>query len=228
MHLRLSICLAFILLILSACQSTPPTQIVLVVTATPSEGEITEENAETLTPAITLSATQSITQTAVRRTQPPPLTPSVAFTPTIDPFPTPTITQIQVAEQVFEKGRMFWLEPASQIWVLAGEDEGQWERYEDTFEEGEPEMDPRLNPPEGFEQPLRGFGKLWRENDDVREALGWAVTPEFGYVSNYEYHPGGQVNRAGVYVAAPGYHVVFSLYGERFRFFEEDSSWQRG
>jgi hypothetical protein len=113
---------------------------------------------------------------------------------------------------------MFWLQPAGQIWVMivTGEGRGDWQIYEDTYTDGEPESDPELVPPEGMEQPLRGFGKLWRDNPDIREALGWAITPEFGFVTRYEYHPGGTID-----APEPGYHVLLSLYEEAFRFNEE-------
>jgi hypothetical protein len=124
---------------------------------------------------------------------------------------------------------MFWVEPTKQIWVLVveGPGHGAWTVYEDTFEEGQPESDPSIVPPTPLLQPMRGFGKLWRDNPEVRDELGWAETPEFGYVSNYEYHPGGEVVD-GEYVPGPGYHVLFSLYDEAFRFNEEDGTWQLG
>ena len=177
-------------------------------------------------------------------TTPPTETPS-ALTPSATPppanFPTPLFQQIQVAEQLFENGRMFWLQPTGQFWVLVvtSEGHGTWSVYEDTFEEGEPESDPSIVPPEGFFQPVRGFGKLWREVQQVRDQLGWAVTPEFGFVSRYEYHAGGTVNAQGTYdpniVNAQGtvepannYHILYSLYGEQFRFNTSDSTWQLG
>jgi hypothetical protein len=52
--------------------------------------------------------------------------------------------------------------------------------------------------------------------------LGWGLTPEFGYVSNYEYHPGGTVD-----AVQPGYHVLFSLSQEKFEFYETDSTWKK-
>ncbi len=83
-------------------------------------------------------------------------------------------------------------------------------------------------PPEGRYQPERGFGKLWRESGNLRQELGWGVTPEFGYVSNYEYHPGGYVDANGQYVEGLGYHILYSLGGELFRFNETDGTWQLG
>jgi hypothetical protein len=46
-----------------------------------------------------------------------------------------------------------------------------------------PETDPAFDPPagSGFYQPKRGFGRVWREQPGVRERLGWATDPEFGF-----------------------------------------------
>lgn len=135
-----------------------------------------------------------------------------------------------MAEQVFEGGRMFWVEPVNQIWVMVvtREGRGTWLIYEDNYDETtDIETDPSIIAPEGKIQPERGFGKLWRENPELRDTLGWALTPEFGYISRYRYVPGGEMVN-GAYVAGPGYHVLFSLNGEAFRFNETDSSWQLG
>jgi hypothetical protein len=202
------------LLVISACQGPPPTVIVVVYTPTP-EATATAEQAIPTTEA----------QSAV--TPSPQPTTATTPTPTIDLFPTATFGQIQVAEQVFERGRMFWIQPRKQIWVLIdnGSGSGQWQVYDDTFEDGEPESDPNIVPPEGKYQPLRGFGKLWRSNADLQNKLGFGLTPEFGYVSNYEYYPGGQIDTEGKWVPGPGYHILFSLYSEKFRFNEIDGTW---
>lgn len=215
MHRRLFFCLALLALMIAACQGPPPTQIIMVVTATPSPEEATAEvQADDATPVVLPTNEQP---TAIPATQTP------ATTPTPDNVPTPTITQIQVAEQVFENGRMFWLQPTGQIWVMivTSEGRGDWQIYEDNFVEGEPEFDPELVAPEGMEQPMRGFGKLWRESPGLREALGWAITPEFGFVTRYEYHPGGTIT-----APEPGYHVLLSLYEEAFRFNERNQTWR--
>ena len=41
--------------------------------------------------------------------------------------------------------------------------------------------DPAIVPPDGRFQPIRGFGKLWRERPDVRDRLGWALGVELGF-----------------------------------------------
>lgn len=96
-------------------------------------------------------------------------------------------SQTWAAEQPFENGRMIWLEEiegadfTAQGLILVLYEDGAYEQYEDTWAEGDPEDDPEIVPPEGLLQPIRGFGKLWRENDDLRERLGWATAPEQGF-----------------------------------------------
>lgn len=207
---------------LSGCQNPAP--IVVVVTATPGA-----------------AATADVTEPADAPTPVPP-TPAPSATPTtasasaptntaLPPnFPTPVVAQISVAEQLFEGGRMFWLQPTGQVWVLqvTGEGRGQWTIYPDTWVDGDPVSDPSIVAPDGMLQPERGFGRLWRDVPAVRDALGWGVTPEFGYTSNYEYHAGGAVGADGTYAPGPGYHILYSLYGERFRLNEADGTWQLG
>lgn len=207
-----------LMLFITACQGPPPTQIVIVVTATQSSSETEEATAETVV-LTTEEAESTATPTAV--------TPQA--TATLNVFPTPTTAQIQVAEQVFEGGRMFWIQPREQVWVMIddGSGKGEWTIYEDSFTEGEPEFDATLDVPEGKYQPERGFGKLWRENPGLKDALGWGLTPEFGYVSNYEYHPGGEVDSQNQYAPGPGYHILFGLSQEKFRFNEVDGTWQK-
>lgn len=215
MRHRLLICLS-LLLVVTACQGPPPTQIVLVVTATPDlqQTEIVPSTSEV--------------QIATEEVSPLPLTVTPQATPTLDPFPTPTLSQIQVAEQVFEHGRLMWIQPRQQIWVMVddGTGKGSWSIFEDTFQEGESEFDASLVPPQERYQPERGFGKLWRENQTIHDALGWGLTPEFGYVSNYEYYPGGSIEQ-NQYVPGPGYHILFSLSQEKFQFNEADYTWKK-
>lgn len=225
MRIRLfPLALIALIVLLAACQGPPPTQIVLVVTATPDSANPTTENdTQSDNEQPTDEATEEPTQTLE-----PSITPTATTTPTPDPFPTPVEGQVYVAEQRFEDGWMFWLQPVGQIWVLTINDENQgvWSVYEDTFIEGEAEVDPEIIPPEGLFQPERGFGKLWRENPEVRDAVGWAVEIELGHTTKYEYHAGGSVNEDNEYEQGPGYHLVESLFGDTFRFNEGSFTWR--
>ncbi len=214
MRLRLFIPLVLVILFAAACQGPPPTMYVLVVTSTSESA--TAESATGGTPEAP-QATPEDTAT------PEP-------TPTTDPFPTPVVNQVYVAEQRFENGRMFWLDAVGQIWIILETDNGSgpWRVYDDNFVEGQLELDPAIETevPEEFQQPVRGFGKLWRENPEVREALGWALELEFGHVTRYEYHAGGEVDEQNEYVFGVGYHLLVSLYGETIRFDEETWTWE--
>jgi hypothetical protein len=107
------------------------------------------------------------------------------------------------AEQVFERGRMVWLEavpaesiPSADAWgptilVFHTNEDPQvsgWStyRYDDTWSTDEPESDPAIVPPPGLCQPVRGFGKVWRTEAEVRERLGWALAPEQGFEGVYQ------------------------------------------
>lgn len=206
------------LVLLTACQSesTSPAD----ATAT----DLADALAQALATADSLAATATAISAATEAA--PTATPTI--TPTPDPFPETIVGSIYVAEQRFEGGWMFWLQPNSQIWVLTANEDGQnvWSVYDDTFVDGEAESDPQILPPEGRFQPIRGFGKLWRENPEVRLATGWAMGAELGHTTRYEYHHGGYVNDANEYVPGPGYHQVESLSGDTILFIEDSRSWR--
>jgi hypothetical protein len=84
---------------------------------------------------------------------------------------------VQMARQSFQNGRMIWYGDQQTIYVL--NNDGTWRSFEDTFEEGQPELDESLIAPGGLYQPIRGFGRLWREQLGGSEAaIGWATLPE--------------------------------------------------
>jgi hypothetical protein len=235
--------------ILAACNDEqPPTQNYVVLSPTPdtSTSDATEDPSANNTAAAT--ATNSIepveetaaptarptrrpTSEGAQATQPPTsggntaLTNPATATPAPEMFPTNTVAEVPLAEQVFEHGRMFWIRHSRQIWVMVAsednENAGDWYCYNDTFEEGEEEIDPSLIAPEGMYQPRRGFGKLWREHQDFKDALGWAITPEFELTSNYTYIPGGYME-GEQYLAGPGEHRLTTLYNDTVSFFEGD------
>jgi hypothetical protein len=86
------------------------------------------------------------------------------------------------AEQQFERGMMIWIGAEERIYVLFGDGQQYaWQPYKDQWTENEPDRDPELGPPEGFYQPVRGFGKIWREQPEVRDRLGWAIGEEVAF-----------------------------------------------
>jgi hypothetical protein len=158
MKRRLSILAMLMLAFVTACDSgLPPTEILIevtrvvtvVVTVDPSQsGPLPIEPSET--PDATAEASEAVDMTPTP-TATVDLTPSV--TPTPDPFPAPVTGQIFVAEQVFQRGSMFWLRPIDQVWVITSNEDGVkiWQIYQDTFLDGMPESNPDFAPTEpGF------------------------------------------------------------------------------
>jgi hypothetical protein len=226
------IAMLILAIIVAACQALPEreilmevtvvvTQVVVVTATSPQEGgPLPLESPE---------ADTTQTQSVPTAQSSPTASPTEGPTATPDVFPTPITGQIFVAQQTFQRGEMFWLEPIDQIWVLTTDNEGKlvWIVQDDTFEEGMPESDESLLAPgEGLIQPIRGFGMLWRNDQNIQNMLGWATGEELGYLTNYEYHWGGTVSDAGEYVPGPGYHVIEAYNGSVYRFDEATRTWE--
>lgn len=113
------------------------------------------------------------------------------FSPAIPGCPAaPPLRSFATAEH-FEQGMMIWVEQQSLIYVFYEDDE-TYDVFDDPYRTGMPRTDPDIEPPDGFFQPELGFGKVWRgevesELDfDMQERIGWALEPEFGYITFYQ------------------------------------------
>jgi hypothetical protein len=102
--------------------------------------------------------------------------------------PQGTVGGVRTAEQYFERGVMVWVELTTasgaldrRIFVIRGVPLPlTYFIFYDPWSEGEPES-AGLTPPTGLLEPRRGFGKVWRDFPEVREALGWATLPEVAH-----------------------------------------------
>ena len=104
--------------------------------------------------------------------------------------------EITLGEQVFERGRMFWQGDERVIYVLFAD--GTWLSFPDTYSDDEPPADPTLVPPPGLQQPVRGFGKVWREQlGGPDSAIGWAREGEHGYRGWWQPFSGGLMLTGG-------------------------------
>jgi len=92
-------------------------------------------------------------------------------------------TTAQGAQQTFQGGAMLWIpgvDGGDRIYALY--DDGSWQSFPDSWEEGMPSHDPSIVPPAGLVQPVRGFGKVWREHASVRDELDWGTAHESSVV----------------------------------------------
>jgi len=101
------------------------------------------------------------------------------------------------AGQYFEHGLMVWVEDADDFYVFyQGKDEQGFQTFDwisDIRLKPGASSDNRLGqtPPPGLQEPVSGFGMMWRgEIEDVRadgrQRLGWATEAESGFTTAYQ------------------------------------------
>jgi hypothetical protein len=99
-----------------------------------------------------------------------------------------------IAEETFEGGKMFWREPIDTAQALVLFNDGAWRIFTHTpYIEGSPEFScvnantPAQCPP----TPKRGFGMMWCDIPEIRNALGNALDCERGYQGSLQRFDGG-------------------------------------
>lgn len=181
-------------------------------------------------PALPDQSTPAPTATSA----PARLTPTPAATPTPPPSPTPCRFPLQddldtawwpeelgcpitpgeraaaTAYAPFEGGQMLWRGDTDLVYVLYND--GRWTSYPNEWREGDPAFS--CGEENLMTTPVRGFGRVWCDHPEVREALGAVTAGEIGdSVSAVQ----DFVN--GTMLVAP-FGGVFILEGE-------DSTWRR-
>jgi hypothetical protein len=200
------------LLLLTACGNTPvPPQPTILPLPAGTEALMTPAPAESPAPVpILMTATPGVKVCDIQA--------AAAFAPLLDGTPAvkdqvgcpaATATDVASTEEYFERGYMLWRRDLRRIYALQAN--GVWQTFADTWTEDQPQDDPTLEAPAGLLQPLRGFGKVWRENPDVKDAVGWATQPEEGLLTTIQQFEGGTLMYMG---------------GDRIRVLYADGSWQ--
>ena len=81
--------------------------------------------------------------------------------------------QVQLTTQSFEGGRLLWRADTRTMYVLYGD--GTWVAFSNPNADGD--VADQQSPPKGLAAPGRDFAKVWRQQQDVRKGMGWALTP---------------------------------------------------
>lgn len=101
-------------------------------------------------------------------------------------------SELPLARQFFQRGQMLWRSDTKTIYVV----ETRWRSYPDLWRDGDPAADPNLTPPPGFFQPVRGFGRVWRDQlGGANASIGWATGQERGLTGGVRPWQGGLVFR---------------------------------
>lgn len=104
----------------------------------------------------------------------------------------PVTTSANSASQLFERGSMIWLQGAPSLIYALGNN-GRFQRFDDTYNPNADPFSGGETPPSGLREPVRGFGKVWRQYPNVRGDLGWALTDETGGSATIQRFDRGQM-----------------------------------
>jgi hypothetical protein len=220
--MRLRFLLLLTTLTLTACVAAPqgvdvppPLVITVVVTQSGSNPPPTESQAatpESSTPSPTAATAQ---------------------------YPAPFQNQVDAVYQDFERGFMIYLADRQAIWVfgksipdpggtpVATQSVGVWLAFADNFKDGDPETDPAFEPPVNYQQPKRGFGKVWRENANVRDLLGWGLDYERPYTASVTDYSIGTFDSNGGYAPQSFIHLVTTANGLTVHIDETTRTWSK-
>lgn len=104
----------------------------------------------------------------------------------------PVASQVSSASQPFERGSMIWLQGAPNL-IYALYNNGRFQRFDDTYNANADPFNGGETPPSGLREPVRGFGKVWRQYPNVRSDLGWALADETGGSATVQRFDRGQM-----------------------------------
>ncbi|MBX3086650.1 MAG: hypothetical protein KF716_33760 [Anaerolineae bacterium] len=126
--------------------------------------------------------------------------------------PTNGAFTVNLVQQPFQKGLMIWRD-TKQIYVLSSVAIQQGAAMDtlwivpDQWNDSIPASDGSYIPPDGLIQPVRGFGYVWRSNQQIRDTIGWALAGEQPYQGIWQDFERGWLMTGAdgnVYVLIPG------------------------
>ena len=201
-----------LLLVIVACGvQSQPTQNVSDVNATLTAAA--QNNLQGITPQTTVT-TVIITQSTPSAVVAPPSVQTV-FSPTpclenwffsfnnehlaLGSFCPQAVKTLAAIGQDFEGGRVLLYAPdpsypvdqRGTLYIIYND--GEWITMPDTWDTSQPVDDPNIVIPKGLYQPVKSIGKVWRENAEIRDRLGFAYEPESkftGRMQLYSTQPG--------------------------------------
>jgi hypothetical protein len=102
----------------------------------------------------------------------------------VELVPPPNLTTTEVVEaayQPFTGGFMIWNAQNGEVRVYYGATGGLVEGFSQSLLESLPDNPVEENAPESFFKPVNAFGRICGNHEYIRNALGWAASPEQAY-----------------------------------------------
>lgn len=107
--------------------------------------------------------------------------------------PTTNLLDINMAQETFVNGRMFWRQDNDRIYAVYSN--GSWVSYPDIWVEGHPAFS--CGTPQSPPTPQRGFGKIWCAHSNVQQGLGNATDMEWATYGEIQEFVNGMIWRVG-------------------------------
>jgi hypothetical protein len=116
---------------------------------------------------------------------------------------------LYAAYQAFERGFMIWNSKTGEVFVYTGSTSGNLQSFVQNEYAGLSDNPVADNPPPGKVKPINAFGRVWGNYEFIRNALGWATSPEQAYTMTLTYGtrqpapdvtvtlPNGSIHRLG-------------------------------
>lgn len=90
---------------------------------------------------------------------------------------------VEMAEQWFEGGYMLWRKDINKIYILYKG--GYWQAFDNPWKPGDLESR-GTTPPEGRQEPVKSFGKIWWRLGGPEGQIGWALGPQRDFEGQYQ------------------------------------------
>jgi LysM repeat protein len=123
------------------------------------------------------------------------------------------VTTVEAVGQNFQGGRVYRYSGATgsaergTIYIIYNN--GTWQTFVDTWDASQPNDDPGIVPDVTWYKPFGAIGKVWRDNPQLRQALGWAYQPESPFTGRIQ----SPVNSTGYFYIDHGLrNLVLRLY----------------
>lgn len=115
-------------------------------------------------------------------------------------------TTVKAAYQVFENGALLWRADTGRIYIFT---KTYVAEYSVTDYGPLPDNPITLPPPPGRVSPINGFGRVWGNYAEARNALGWGLATEQGFTATFKTELATSVNcvnlPTGQFVSFPHY-----------------------
>lgn len=114
-------------------------------------------------------------------------------------------TQVDAAFQVYDRGYMLWEHATGRVYILYNGGLGR--QFAESTVAQWPEVEIQTAPPPNHVHPIRGFGRVWQHENDVRNSIGWPLGLEQAYTAQFQ-SADSESGQTDYYISLPNSQVV--------------------